>query len=221
MPKPKRRPIRKRKSVIHNDLTSLIRLQDNQALKREPRVADSLPMRVKPKRLYTAVQTIALGNITASNVTPAIGSYSFTLSMLTDNASYTTIFDAWRILQVEVQFLPRSQLSTSTSSLLTVIDYDDANVLASIVAFYSYDTLQVSPAGVPTTRVFSPKIAVAAYNSATFSGYTQSSPWIDCASPNVPYYGLKYALNTVSVSPTGPEYDVYATTIYQFRSQRG
>lgn len=199
-------------------------LLENDEAKRSPRVEDPPRILLSPSRVYTCALTQGNGTVTGQLSVNTTGALYYNLSSAVNQSSYTTIFDAWRILQVEVQFIPRSPAVAGQSApLYTVIDYDDETALTAPNNAFNYDTLQITPPGVLCARVFNPQIATAAYQG-TFTGYSRAprTQWVDAASPSVRYYGLKYIMPPVATAPPSgaPQYDVVSTVIFQFRSQR-
>jgi hypothetical protein len=155
-----------------------------------------------------------------STTAPTYGSVFFTPASITDYSSAQTLFDTFKVLQLEVQFVPR-QVDTNVQNplLYTVIDYDDANLPTSSAQLMQYDTCQISQSGVLVSRVLHPKAAIAAYTGA-FTGYAQSTSnmWFDCASTTLQFYGVKYA--TESAPTASVYYELIVTATVAFRSNR-
>jgi hypothetical protein len=185
---------KKKSNNLTQELGSLVKLlKENNLIERQqlrygqPNTMDiEFPM-VRP-RSYTVVSNVTLPIITTSTSVPMGGAYAFTLSQLPNYTVFTACFDRYRILCVQVQFNPAA---TVTSDLSTAIDYDDAN--SPTAEIQQRDTGMVVPCGNYFERTFRPRIAVAAYSGA-FTSYANmpSNLWIDCASPQVQYFGLKY-----------------------------
>jgi len=189
-------------------------------LKRPPRVPDVPVLRLKQKRICTFRETYISGNITGSVSNPVFGSLYFTISSFNDVASYQGVFDTYRIIQCEVQFLPKYVVSTNTMVplLYTVIDYDDANAPTTIGQLLDYDTLQISDAGTLQSRVLNPRAAVATY-SGTFTSYAQDKKqWMDIANTGIQYYGVKYGLETAAYAAIF--YEILVSVTFQCKSQR-
>jgi hypothetical protein len=171
----------------------------SQQTSQEPDRPD-VAIRPKPKRdrIYPFTQSYVGPNITAGLV-EVDGAISFSLSSLQNVTSYTTIFDKYRIVQARVSFHPYVGLNTETTGvtsgpLITVIDYDDANV-TTFAGLMSYDNKKIAPLGSFFERTLVPRFAVAAY-SGVFTSFAQSAigQWVDAASTGIQYYGLKYSL---------------------------
>ncbi len=76
----------------------------------------------------------------------------------------------------------------------SVIDYDDDNPLATIADALQYGTCQINTMSSGYfKRVLQPRFAIAAY-SGVFTSFALSpqNTWVDVASPNVKYFGLKF-----------------------------
>jgi hypothetical protein len=84
----------------------------------------------------------------------------------------------------------------STLMLHTVIDYDDANVLASITAAQQFQTYKVYNGNRAWSRAFKPRCQVAVpttCSSSTFSRGSRGNQWINSTQTgqSVQHYGLK------------------------------
>jgi len=215
----------KNKGKLEEQFSLLLRaiqeLQLTTSTKPSPGVRDNPKIVMRPIRTYSIKQNYFLANIAASSSVSTFGAFSFNLASLANATSFEALFDAWRILQVTVRFVP---LSTSTntsvgnSPLLTVIDYDDATALTSTSSMRAYDNMYEAPFQVYLERTFKPKFAVASY-SGTFTSFSQSDGWCDVASPSIQWYGLKYGIDTIAVTATA-SYSVEADVVYQFKSVR-
>lgn len=189
---------------------------------------DINPMMISSRqKVYTFQRSINGGILTATNL-PTLGAYSFTLGTLPSYTDFTSLFDQYRIIQVQIKFTPLlaangfgpATTSTTLPTLYTAIDYDDSTTPAAVDDLRQYDTLEVSPYNVYTQRTFQPRAALALY-SGVFTSFGQTSPgqWIDAGSPNVQYYGLKYAITPVTVaSGAYPIFQVDANIILQCRN---
>jgi len=157
-------------------------------------------LKVPPARSVS--MTIIAGQIRLSSlltISPTLNTYGasqFSLNQLAEYASWTTVFDQYRILVVEcVLEFPMNESTSITSDpgrWVSVIDTDDATVPTSLDVLTSYSTAVSSSATQSHFHRWAPGVAVDLYTGA-FGGFgTAVSPWIDCASANVVHYGLKY-----------------------------
>ncbi len=147
-----------------------------------------------------------------------LGGVFFTLQAAPNAAEFTSLFDQYRILQVQASITPDSQ--SEGTPIYTVIDYDDASTPTSAAELREYGTCQQTSF---TTgffqRVFQPRAAMAAYSGA-FTSFAQSQPgqWFDVASPAIQHYGFKYA---IAPTPSLVEHvEIMFTVIYQFKNNR-
>lgn len=187
---------------------------------------DRRPMRL-PRRPQTLTFTrqVHKGTVTAQNGDTMVG-ISFSLSDLPSSSDFTSLFDQYRIAQVTLKFVPTAQnfgqstTATDFPTVLTVIDLDDSVAAANPDGLRQYGTCLSVGNGTYFERVLTPRFAVAAYSGA-FTSYAQSNPhqWIDCNSPGVIHYGVKWA--TTPITTTSGSYVLYnveATYVIQCRS---
>jgi hypothetical protein len=215
-----RRPHAGRSSTTTPLLRSMLRKMDDQDLKRPPRVPDVQPLSLNPKRRFIFRDSFVYGTISGA-VGGTFGVVQFSLASLANLTSYQTLFDQYRILQAEVQFLPRQiqGAGANVPVFVTCFDYDDATSPTSVGQLLNYDSAQVSPANIIQARVFSPTPLGQLF--ATITGYSNVNPrqWIDTDYSTVPFYGLKYALD---VAPnTNAFYEIVASLTIQFRYNKG
>jgi hypothetical protein len=178
-------------------LRQLVSINTLQTNREAPTIFDVKTPKLKRHKVYPFVRSVELGLITPSVTVETDGAYAFSLGSLPDYTEFTALFDTYRIISVRICFYP---LFTDTSATVayppihTVIDYDDNNTLA-LNILNEYDSLQVVQTGQFFERTLTPRIALAAY-SGVFTSFSQppAKSWIDCASPNVTHYGLKYAV---------------------------
>jgi hypothetical protein len=149
----------------------------------------------------------------SSVLTPAI---YFTLNDLPQVTTFTSLFDQYRIDQVEISFIPMAEITMTPQSVFTaagtfnqpanpatqaaglygtVVDFDDAAALANISAYMEYSNWQPGQvASLKThTRKFRPHVAYNVYGAGAFGAFgNQTTPWVDCSSPAVQHYGVKF-----------------------------
>lgn len=150
--------------------------------------------------------------------------FSFALSDLPNASEFTSLFDMWRIVEVECLFLPSiTEMTPGAPNVglqMSVIDYDDATALSAPGSYLQYQNVMVHRLGEPIRRVFKPNPNLR-LSDGTATGVTSGSAprntWVDVASSNTPYFGLKLFLgqNTVQVT-----YVAVFTYILQFRGVR-
>lgn len=198
------------------------RIQDQTEMtqnKSHPRRRDIQPMKAPARsQIYTFEKAVDKGFVTATNATTS-GALFFALSDIQSPTDITSAFDQWRIVEVRVEFLPLSANfgpSTSTTVLpylLTAIDTDDATPV-SPATLQQNDTLETISNQTYSQRVLTPRAAVGTYDGLAFTATMQARPldWMDSASPNVQYYGLKWATTPVTV--VSGSYDLFAISAH-------
>lgn len=168
-----------------------------------------------------------------ANVTAQFGAIKFLASSFPAFADWAAAMDAYRLRKVRVLFQPKVNqhnlttkavaTTTSPSVLLTALDYDDATALSTLSSIESYQSLKIHPLFDQASRNVVPKLARAAYSGGVFNGFTQddSDVWVDAASNNVEYYGIKWATTATGGSQTTfPEWYVWVTGWFEFRQPR-
>lgn len=152
---------------------------------------------------YDANEGIIFGPDPAS--TPGDGYWSlyFTLNDLPQMASYSALFDCYRINKAVLKLTPfltgltTSNIATGTTAtfdecMVTVLDFDDSTQLTSLSAAEEYETYKMTPSYKEHTRTLVPAVSSVAYKTALTFGYTQKTKqWVDIANPEVPHYGVK------------------------------
>ncbi len=188
----------------------------------QPPFFSSVPPTQIPKNIRNSNHWFELshkvGTLSGSTTLDTFEAFTFQLNAIIDHTSYETIFDQYSIVSVILRFIPSvSQNATAGvdyGRLYTVIDYDDANTITLDQAT-SYQSLMVTSALLPQTRLIYPRVATAAYSGA-FTSYANQRAWIDCGSNAVIHYGIKAVLS----ASTGnfQNYDVEATFVVCFRN---
>lgn len=216
------RRTRKRSNPARTDslLSQLVLLNKQQTTRPAPIIADQMRMsRPSRDKLYTFFSTITGPQLNSSASIEVDGAITTTLSAQANASAWTSLFDAYRCIQVTVCFYPAATPPSSGSEgpLYTAIDYDDASttLLSSLI---EYDTLQVVPPGTYFERTFEPRASQAMYSGAFTSFGQLKAPWIDSASPSVVFYGLKYALPNGTTATN--LWNTTVTSVWQFRQVR-
>lgn len=135
------------------------------------------------------------------------GSIIGKLNNLPDYEEFTNLFDSYRITGMSAKFLydksaPVVGSAVSVSMLGTCTDKDDATALATEDQFWQYQDFQYRPLTEKGLTVYvKPSTASAGYAGGAFTGYMHgnSNAWIDCNSPAMEYYGIRYFIH----DPTG------------------
>ncbi len=185
-----------------------------------PTVPDVEEMHLKRNKVYTFSRFRTPFTLSAQPTLESVYAFTFTLADLPGASEFTTLFDQYRIVQVVAMFRPVTVPTLSPNIIISAIDYDDAGP-ASVATLREYQTAMSLPPGTGFTRIINPRLTIAAY-SGTFTSYAlpPAQTWVDVASPNVQYYGLK-----ISVPPlvSGSSFDIGTVDfkyMVQFRNPR-
>jgi len=159
--------------------------------------------------IFVTRQITGPTTITATPTSVVNNTTYFQLSNLDNSASFENVFDQYRIDAIRMTCKPQNNaiglVTNSTTSLVPlycVIDYDNTSNLSTAAAAREYDNVICLEPGESFVRVFSPRVAVAAYSGAFSSFENSTAPWIDCASPNVQHYGVKILVPGATAAQT-------------------
>lgn len=154
----------------------------------------------------TTVRAVANGTIVAQATSNTNPTFNFTLGSSNIGAGF---FDQYKILAIRFNIRADNNAiglvtnsTTTFSPLYCVIDYDDSTALTSTAAAEAYSNCLVLPPGQSCSRLFRPRIAMAAYSGA-FTGFANmQDQWIDSASNTVQHYGIKVFIPGVTAGQT-------------------
>lgn len=208
--------------------------------KRQRKAYSRMPKSIKwTTQVVRARQSVtggAINGLLAENISQLIGAQDFavffTLDQTPNAATFTSLFDQYRIRKVVLKFLPQIQF-VSTPDVITapgpsgafvyVEDQDDATALGSLNAYLEYDTCKMQQAHdlTPIVMNINPKIAGSAYRGA-FTGYTNlpNTTWIDCSNRDVQYYGAKFRVEGYNTGGTKQVWRVFADFYVEFKHFR-
>lgn len=206
--------------AIDDKLKKLVISNEMQQLRPAPEVLDVPRMRLKRGKIHSFEVTSALATISSNASIESSGAFVVSLSSLPNPSDFTTLFDQYRIIQCNIKFMPTNPGTNAATQnyIYTAIDYDDGNAIGSSV-IAQYDTVQITPATQYFERTWNPRLAGAVYSGAFTSFANLSSrTWLDVASPNVQYYGLKYCFDVIS--PLTVVFTPILTVLLQCRQQR-
>lgn len=185
----------KSQSVVASKLTTLVELQRTQQHGSVPSIPDVARIHLKRNKVYTFQRAFPSSTVSAPTSGDLLAALSFTLSSLPNSTEFTSLFDQYRIVQVTCRFIPLAGAGTGSNPLITAIDYDDSTPPVAVTDLLQYDSYVMTQPGFVLERTLTPHVAVAAYSGAfTSFANAPNAMWIDVASPNVQYYGLKYAI---------------------------
>jgi len=142
-------------------------------------------------------------SFTLSNVVITWGSgATISTSPLTNYAEYQNLFDSYRISAVEVTMMFNNNFSNTATNTTCLpqfgvaADYDDG-IQTGWTSLAQYDNFQVLQFGLPSKKVIriKPIVSTSVENQAGAFVPANGSrtQWLDCASSNIQYFGLKYA----------------------------
>lgn len=161
--------------------------------------------------------TVTMDNIapafTSSSTVPIGYAFNLPLNALSGFASYTVLFDQYRIEQIEVWLEP-SVVASLQASLVTVVDVDDSNTPTSFGQVGDHQGALIGPSNMGRYHCWKPHMAVAAYSGAFTSYSNQVAGWIDCASPAVQHYGFK---SWCTLTNTAIAFNVTYRAVVSFR----
>lgn len=128
------------------------------------------------------------------------------LSNVVNNSEFTTLFDQYRINAIVLKFIPRLNMVqvptvvgqapiNNIPTLHWVYDYDDANAPSNVDELLQYNNYRCCNFDKTVTMKIKPRFSLAAYSGA-FTSYKPASGWLDCASPSIQHYGVKFAVDS-------------------------
>lgn len=173
----------------------------------------------RDNKVYNVVQSIVIRQWLIATSSWTSGAKTFTINDLAQVSTWLSVFDQYKIKQVEIWFKPSVNYysNTNLATLYTVIDYDDAVNLPSENAALQYENMVSSPVNAGHYRRFQPHVETAVYQPNTFGGYkNELSGWIDAASPTVSHYGFKAGITPIT--GTTVQYDITIRYWVQFRN---
>lgn len=156
----------------------------------------------------------------------------FKLSDVPNSTEFTTLFDAYRIKGVKLEFIPiynSHEINEGPASspfdrlgmpLMTFArDLDDSTAPVNENTILQYAAnRRVNLSSKKTIYIANPRVAQTVYQSGITAAYSEAkrNVWIDCANPSVPHYGLKYYVPTENLSKI-LYVRVYATYYMEFK----
>jgi len=202
-------------NTVLKDIRELEKTQIRGSL---PQVRDPTALSIRNNKVHSFSRSFSAGSVLFNPGIDQSGAVSVTLAGFVSATEFTNLFDSYRFAQLTVQFIPTASMG---GILYSVLDYDDSNVLVGLPAVLEYDTLHIVQGGQMQTRVFTPRVALAAFGQSVFTSFAQRSlVWIDTASPNVPHYGVKWFFPAVAGIPSSSAYQIIVTCVLQCRNPR-
>jgi hypothetical protein len=154
---------------------------------------------------FHCVQAVeSLGVIASSASVPTFVSFPVSLSGFDQNAQLAAVFDQYKIIEIEYQFLPRYQYETSGSFTAynpgvfhSVVDTTDNVALTTIAAALDYPTVKAWAPGRSNTLLtqrFNPQCVVTSTSDMLSSG----DQWFSTNLSTLGFNGVKTAWTVTS-----------------------
>lgn len=140
--------------------------------------------------------------LTTSTTLSSFGYWAFSLSLLSQASTFSSMFDQYRVELIELWVTPNSQTGDvgMNSKYCTVVDVDDSTLYTNYNDALECESCVTSNLNDAQYRRWVPHVAVAAYSGAFTSYMNVEAPWIDVGSPSVLHYGVKLAAQVSAVS---------------------
>jgi hypothetical protein len=174
---------------------------------------------------YRFRKIVIPSSITATSAAEGLYAFSFTAGAISEIASFTSVFDQYRIAKVTMKLLPASQLATTVTSVpayshvFIVTDYDDDSALASASLALNYQNCSVIYPGQSHVRSIVPHVNEFVQGSGTSAARSVASPWLDCAVTDIKHYGFKIGV-TQSTTTNQSYWVLYLMIDFDFRMIR-
>lgn len=136
---------------------------------------------------------------------------SFCLNALPNYTEMTNLFDVYRIRKVKVTFIcdRMTALVPTAAANLQIVpnlwyhhDYDDATAIGGETEWGQIEGAQWKALDRTVYTTVYPRVAQAVYAGA-FTSYGNTKCWVDCNSPAVQFYGLKWAYDAYAAAGAG------------------
>lgn len=140
--------------------------------------------------------------LTTSTVATTHSSAFFSQFQTDSGGSYLSVFDQYRIDVVECWLDTSAAAGTTVfGEIATAVDLDDATLPTIFNQVAHKQGSIVSNGGCGHYHRFVPHVAMAAYAAGAFTSFANVGPrWIDSASPNVQFYGLKASASATAAA---------------------
>jgi hypothetical protein len=164
-------------------------------------------LKVPQLREFVVAQKFNQAAFTNTAAVTVYGAFSTNVAQMPDIASFRTLFDKYKLLKVEIYFVPyladmnTTSVASTIPRLHTVVDQDDETAPASISELEQYSTYAMCRGTQPLYRTYKPRAIMAIYQSAIATSYAVAPDvWLDLANETIPHYGCKYAFAASSVA---------------------
>lgn len=162
--------------------------------------------------------------------------YSFKLTDLPNYGDFVSLYDQYMMTGVKIKLVPLNTQSSiipvwngtivaqssniSIPQCVSVIDYDDANVLTAKTQYFEYQNHKIFNCVNYHQRYFKPHVALGAYSGAFTSYANKYNQWLDCDSNTVQHYGFKLFVDAANSQLSGNIWRVYFTYYLKFKNTR-
>ena len=143
--------------------------------------------------LMATVPTVVFTSTSIS----VFSAFNFNLSVYDNYTMFTTMFDQYKIMQVEVwiETGTANDPNLGHPTLTTCLDFDDNTPPTTFAKLSGRPSSITAPASQGRYYKFVPHVAVAEYAAGLFTSYGNvPATWIDTNSPAVAHYGMKLAV---------------------------
>ena len=176
------------------------------------------------------LKRISLSRSLSTNTTFPLsaGSMFFQLNDINTIGEFTGVYDSYRIMGIQLKFLPPATVSTvqqqDLGTFMYFTDYDDSgvpNVLSEFEQRPDCQYRQVSTSR-PWKVFIRPKTSTTIANAAgqQTSGVQEYGKWLDMVDITIPYYGFKWGWLANQTPASSTSMRVVSTYYIQFRGIR-
>lgn len=162
--------------------------------------------------------------IQLSNANPSFGAYTFKLSDMPNSTEFTNLFDRYRILGVQVLFVPHwtnadnnpvSSMALVNPNFYTITDYTEDGVPTTLNQLFEDSSCKVTRGGRVHKRYLKPSVLTQQFESTISTGYSPKwGQWITTDDPDVPHYCLKWCGDQLATGTTQNFYIRVMMTYY-------
>jgi hypothetical protein len=165
-------------------------------------------------------KTLDFGVVTSTSVADGLYGYNVQLQNFTEYASYSDLYDQYRIAELLVKVLPVTQAALPASapgySFLNLIpDFDDDTPPTSFTLSCNYMSSSIVPPGMGTSCNITPSCRVGASGQEVML----KAPWHDCTNTTIKHFGWKIAVKQSSSTNVNSWY-VFCRVRLQFKNNR-
>lgn len=175
--------------------------------------------------IFTFSKYMQKSIITSTSAAEGLYGFNFQAGDLSEISSFTSIYDQYRIIRVELDLRAVTQPGVTATTapayafLFIVNDFDDSVALASASLALNYKNVCILSPGQHHKRSIVPHVNTAVGSSSILASGSVPCPWLDCADTAVPHYGTKIAV-TQSSSTNLTSWFLWAKYTIQFRMVR-